>query len=868
MSIRRSRTAKRSSNRSLNKLFHTTSEGRYGRMAPTIEHLESRCLLAVDTSNSASATLNLYIDGDRVTIPANVGVNANDTTASVFTTSNNNKLFFNENSTVTLGNFFDTWRTNAGLAGNNANAILSSSQLLSAITDRDSTLQLFVNGQLSSSFQNQQIEDGDSIVLVYGSNTVVSLNTNFGPIVVELYNTETPGTVANFLNYVNDGDYINSFFHRTTTFATAGVAVIQGGGFKTPSTTYTNTSQFTNVPKDPPIQNEPGISNLRATIAMAKTSDPNSATSEFFVNLDDGNSVLDNPNNSGGFTVFGQVLDMTASDTIGNLPRRNEGGVYAALPVSNSNQLAVIQSIEGQGEVSGVKFNDLDGDGVFDVGEPGVAGVTVWVDTNNNGILDSGETSTTTASDGFYEFHLDPGTYVIRAQITNGFVATANAISTVIKIGGLNTVNLGQVSNARPVAQNDSYTVNEDAMLTIGAAGVLANDSDFEGDPLSAVLISNPANGAVTLNADGSFTYTPNSNFFGTDTFTYVASDGTSQSTAATVTITVIAQPDPPPAVNDAFTIVKNAGVQTFDVLANDTPNPDGAQTITITGVSQGSSGGVVSINGNKVNYTPAANFSGTDTFTYTVQDSDGLTATATVTVTVENTSINNSISGFVYIDKNKNGLRDAGESGLPGSLLTLTGTDNLGNAITRTAITTDTGAYSFTSLRTGTYKIVQQQPAATIDGAESTSVVGADTTTNDQIANIVIGDGNNFTANNFGERNIKPSSRSIAWYFSSAGTREELTREAVAAAEDKAGNTSLAAAIRAGNTELPNRAPVGSCGFLLDCKKRNTYCKCCERRLEERRRRRWRFTNFDHRHEPDERNAYSQYRRILCLHA
>ena len=82
--------------------------------------------------------------------------------------------------------------------------------------------------------------------------------------------------------------------------------------------------------------------------------------------------------------------------------------------------------------------------------------------------------------------------------------------------------------NDAPVAVNDTYVISEDNTLSIGAPGVLANDNDVEGDPLTAVLISGPSHASsFTLNPDGSFSYAPNPNFSGTDTFTYKANDGT-----------------------------------------------------------------------------------------------------------------------------------------------------------------------------------------------------------------------------------------------------------------------------------------------------------------------------------------------------
>src|SRR2546422_11322348 len=91
--------------------------------------------------------------------------------------------------------------------------------------------------------------------------------------------------------------------------------------------------------------------------------------------------------------------------------------------------------------------------------------------------------------------------------------------------------------NEAPAANDDSYTTPEDTQLTVSAPGVLANDSDVDGDTLSAVLVSGPSHGTLTLNGDGSLVYMPALNFNGTDSFTYKASDGQAQSSAATATL-------------------------------------------------------------------------------------------------------------------------------------------------------------------------------------------------------------------------------------------------------------------------------------------------------------------------------------------
>jgi hypothetical protein len=180
--------------------------------------------------------------------------------------------------------------------------------------------------------------------------------------------------------------------------------------------------------------------------------------------------------------------------------------------------------------------------------------------------------------------------------------------------------------NDAPVAVDDADTILEDGSSTVD---VLANDTDVENDPLTVVSVTQGANGSVTDNGDGTITYTPDPDWNGVDSYTYTVSDGELTDTA-TVTVTVTAVNDAPVAVDDADSILED-GVSTLDVLVNDY-DVDG--TPVVTGVTQGANGSVVDNGDGTVTYTPAADWNGVDSYTYTVSDGE-LTDTATVTVTV-----------------------------------------------------------------------------------------------------------------------------------------------------------------------------------------------------------------------------------------
>ena len=200
------------------------------------------------------------------------------------------------------------------------------------------------------------------------------------------------------------------------------------------------------------------------------------------------------------------------------------------------------------------------------------------------------------------------------------------------------TITVNAVNDA-PVAANDSYSDDEDTTLNVAAPGVLGNDSDADGNPLTAVLVSGPlaSQGSLTLNANGSFGFTPALNFNGPVTFTYKANDGTADSNVATVTITVNAVNDAPVATNDSYSVNEDTPLNMAapGVLGNDTDadgNPLTAVLVSGPLASQGS----LTLNANgSFGFTPTLNFNGPATFTYKANDGSADSNVATVTITV-----------------------------------------------------------------------------------------------------------------------------------------------------------------------------------------------------------------------------------------
>ena len=193
------------------------------------------------------------------------------------------------------------------------------------------------------------------------------------------------------------------------------------------------------------------------------------------------------------------------------------------------------------------------------------------------------------------------------------------------------------LDNSPPTAANDTFTTAEDTPLT---GNVLANDADLDGTPLAATLLTGPSHGTLApggLASTGGFTYVPDPNYNGPDSFTYRASDGLASSNA-TVTITVTAVNDPPVPTTTGATTNEDSSVDV--TVATDVDSTEGTAVCTLT--SGGTSyPGVVDRPGFVVRVTPPTDFVGTLTLTCTVTDAGGASAETQTSISVGVLSVN-----------------------------------------------------------------------------------------------------------------------------------------------------------------------------------------------------------------------------------
>ncbi len=290
-----------------------------------------------------------------------------------------------------------------------------------------------------------------------------------------------------------------------------------------------------------------------------------------------------------------------------------------------------------------------------------------------------------------------------------------------------------------PVAVDDGYSTDEDVQLSVGAPGVLDNDSDPEGMALTVTSWTNGANGAVSGQPDGSFIYTPDSNWNGTDSFQYTVEDPAGNADTGTVTVTVASVADAPVAVDDSDATEEGVAV-TIAVLNNDT-DVDGDIDPTSVSIDVAASNGVASANADgTVTYTPNGGFSGSDQFVYQVCDLTALCATATVDVDVQAAPPPPPPppADTVHVS-DLDGSTDTFNRGRWRATVTVTVMDDAGAVVSGAAVTVDQDGrtVSCTTSQAGTCTVRSRRLASTVTSATFTvTSVSASGYTYDPLSN------------------------------------------------------------------------------------------------------------------------------------
>jgi YD repeat-containing protein len=218
--------------------------------------------------------------------------------------------------------------------------------------------------------------------------------------------------------------------------------------------------------------------------------------------------------------------------------------------------------------------------------------------------------------------------YTDGAKVTYGYDAAGNRTQLTVAASG--TCSQGTAGgNQPPKAQNDTVSAAPSGP-TVLSPSPLANDTDPDGDTLSIVGVGTPAHGQRQFTGT-SITYTPQTGFSGPDHFGYTISDGHNHTATAQITVNVAAN-QPPVAVDDNISTTENVD-KSFDPTANDT-DPEGDPR-SVQSVGAPMYGSIVGFSANQITYHPAANFVGSDSFSYTINDGHGNTASAHVYVSI-----------------------------------------------------------------------------------------------------------------------------------------------------------------------------------------------------------------------------------------
>ncbi len=265
------------------------------------------------------------------------------------------------------------------------------------------------------------------------SATTVRVITSLGNFSIELFDDITPATVANFLNYVNSGRFNGTEIHRSVPGF-----VIQGGWLSFDAAS----NSLNQVTLDPPVQNEPIVSNTRGTVSMAKLEgDPNSATSQWFVNLADNSSNLDGQN--GGFTAFGRVIGdgMTVVDNIAAQQTYTLAGItdfplinYVGGAVVENNFISIAVVVEEEAAPAPNYFDESGGllHVTVDAGTSGLASLTFSITATEPNVIVQLDLSSvvvlTETVDKIATFDATTGRLVLPELVVSGTAAFRNLV--------------------------------------------------------------------------------------------------------------------------------------------------------------------------------------------------------------------------------------------------------------------------------------------------------------------------------------------------------------------------------------------------------------------------------------------------------
>lgn len=285
---------------------------------------------------------------------------------------------------------------------------------------------------------------------------------------LELYDTEAPVTVANFVKYINNGLYDNSIIHRSADiqdindYTNYVPFVIQGGGY---SPIYEDGDFYDVLPiaTYAPITNEfsSSRSNLRGTVAMAKLGDDaDSATSQWFVNLDDNSTNLDNQNE--GFTVFGKVIGdgMQIVDGIHDLETVDYGSPFDNFPVLADGSSPVVVTgasiiSEPTGQLSGSVYVDMNKNGIMDGDDYAITDAKVSITFAGQ---DTPSATVYSGSDGSYNFiGLGSGTYSVKMESSSTLLGQDNGAGQIVVDKDGNILSVGSAGTAQVNAYNDVW---------------------------------------------------------------------------------------------------------------------------------------------------------------------------------------------------------------------------------------------------------------------------------------------------------------------------------------------------------------------------------------------------------------------------